>query len=84
MLHIICITHLLKDYGRGVFAANLTALSVRACVHACVRDREETVWSFLHIVHLSVSKATIITANLPVYCETKERERIQEGKMQLV
>jgi hypothetical protein len=33
------------------------------------------VWNVLHSVHLNVSKAMIITANLLVACVTSEREK---------
>jgi len=52
---------------------------VCVCVCVCARARacacEKVVWNVLHGVHLNVSKAIIITANLLVACVTSEREK---------
>ena len=61
----------MKDYDSGVFAVNLVASSVRMCVRACVFVAQRV----LHRVHLRVSKATIITANLLVVCVINKKER---------
>ena len=63
---------------------------VCVCVCVCVcerereRQREKVVWNVLHSVHLNVSKATIITANLLVACVTSETESIVQRQIRLL
>jgi hypothetical protein len=73
LCNIQFVAHLLKCHGSGIFAANPAPCSVY--VRVCERENGE--WRAFHGVHLNLSKATVVTADLLVACVTNERENFE-------